>query len=109
MCDYFPGDVVHYLSRECPALSDKLELTLKHSLDILASTPQSPLQPVLLALQKPALEFVSFILDSYTNPWVIRIRQEMGLEFIYPLFRLSRAYIWCMHRERQKILNQDAL
>ena len=49
-------------------------------------------------------KMVAFILDLYTDPLVIKIRQEFGPEMVWPLFRLSRAYVWTMDRERNKLM-----
>ena len=102
-CNFFPGDVTHYLSGSCPSLSAQLKLTLDRSLTILASTPLL-LQPVLFALNSHPDEWAAFVVDPFVNSQVIAIRQTFGSEAVWPLFRLSRAYIWCMDRERKRLM-----
>ena len=68
--------------------------------------------PDLLSCLKSAilgdpLEFVGFILDPSTQPDVIKISQESGQEHIWPLFRVSRAFIWSMHKNRLKLLGLE--
>ena len=104
MCNFFPGDCLHYLSGTCSYLSEALSQTLQHSLDILSTTPLL-LDTVLSSLQQPSDQWVKFILDPSTDRNVIKIKQEFGVRAIWPLFRLSRAYIWSMHRQRMRYLN----
>ena len=101
-CDHFPGDVTHYLSRDCPALSSQLNTTLENYLEILTEFPVL-MSAVLSALSQSNQDFVTFIVDPFYHPLVIPIRQELGPQSVWPLLRLSRAYIWTMHRERKKI------
>ena len=103
-CNFFPGDATHYLSGECPALSRQLNLTLSHSLQILSASHQFLVPPVISALGGSAEDWTAFILDPHTDPLVIKIRQLYGSESVWPLFRLSRAYVWCMDRERKKLM-----
>ena len=102
-CNFFPGDVVHYLSGACPALSRQLSVTLDNSLKSLSEYPFL-IDPVLTAFSKSPEEGTEFLLDPHSNVLVIPIRQLYGSEAIWPLFKLSRAYIWCMHRERSKLM-----
>ena len=96
---------MHYLSGNCPALAMELRQTLAHSLEILSSTSQLLIPPVLASLSGSVEDWVAFILDPCTDAQMIRNRQEYGQEAVWPLFRLSRAYIWCMDRERAKMLD----
>ena len=100
-CTYFPGDVTHYLSGDCPYLTHQLQSTLDHSLKYLSEFPLL-IPPTLHALSQSTEEKVSFILDPYSYGQVIPIRQKYGAQSVWPLFKLSRSYIWCMHREGQK-------
>ena len=104
LCGFFPGTVSHYLSGNCTPLSNQLQSTLNHSIDKIAVNPIL-LHPVLAALSLDVEDFVSFILDPGSHHLVVNIKQEFGQEFIWPLFKLSRAYIWCMHRERMKLID----
>ena len=105
MCGSFPGSVSHYLSGHCPALRPDLEICLDHSLRLLSSTPYL-LPPVLYALHHSIEDWVGLIVDPVTNVQVIKIKQEYGSEAIWPLYRLSRAVIWCMHRQRLRHSSQ---
>ena len=104
MCYYYPGNVQHYLSGLCPALSSQLHTCLQHSLNILSNTPYL-LESLYSAISKSAEDWIYLIADPATNSDVIKIRQHYGSKSIWPLFRLSRAYIWCMHCERTKLIN----
>ena len=104
LCDFFPGDISHYLTGDCPALAEQLKKTLSHSFSYLSHYP-TLLQTALTVYNSSRLEFAAFIADPSTNPLVIKLRQEFGSKFVWPLFRLSRAYILCMHRERQRLMN----
>ena len=103
-CHTFPGDSSHLLSGTCPALRRTLILSLKNSLDTLAA------HPLLLDLVKNIISsssseaWVAFILDPSTNPAAIKLMQDLGKKFIWPLFRLSRTYIWAMHKQRSRFL-----
>ena len=101
MCGSFLGTVTYYLSGHCSALKSQLQTCLNHSIQLLSSTPHL-LPPVLTALNHSTDAWVGLILDPVTNHQVIKLKQEYGSEAIWPLFRLSRAIIWCMHRERKK-------
>ena len=104
MCGFYPGTVSHYLSGHCPLLSQQLQLSLDYSLTLLSTTPFL-LPPVLSALQYDVEDWASFILDPGSNHMVIKIKQSYGHEAVWPLYRLSRAYIRCMHRERMKFMD----
>ena len=103
-CNFYPGDSVHLLSGECPALTPVLHSTLSHSLNILSQWP------TLLEIAKHALslsreQWAEYIVD----PTAIVHAQEYGKKSIWPLFKLSRAYIWSMHRTRKKIESDSIL
>ena len=101
-CNFYPGDCVHYLSGKCPALSYQLQTTLDNCIQFFPTFPDI-LSPVLDAYGKSALEWSIFILDPIFSPSVIKLKQEYGFESVQPLMRLSRAYVWTMHRERMKL------
>ena len=99
MCGFSPGDVVHYLSGDCPVLCHPLSVVLQNSL---ANLPSTLTAPVMTSLSEGPEEWTSFILDPSTNASVLELSRDFGQRFIWPLFRLSRAYIWCMHSQRLK-------
>ena len=82
-------------------LARVLSATLLHSMNSLSIFPLL-IPPVILALNGSPTEWALFILDPLTDQNVIRIRQELGPKSIWPLFRLSRVYIWTMNRVRSK-------
>ena len=96
--------VMHYLSGNCLPLSDKLFDYLRKSLNILSSHPHL-LPPVHSVLDKSEDDWAFFIVDPITNSQVIQLKQECGEESVWLNYRLSRAYIWCMHRERAKLIS----
>ena len=100
-CGFFPGDCSHYLSGSCPALKDALLATLQHSLDSLSETPYL-ISPLISAWQQSSDDWSKFITDPSCNPQVIKIKKDLGPKSIWPLFKVSRAYIWTMHELRLK-------
>ena len=104
MCGYYPGNVSHYLSGACPTLATQLQSCLDRCFQFLSLTPYL-LPPVYSALNNDADDWVGLVVDPSTNKEVIKIRQYFGDQSIWPLFRLSRAYIWCMHCERRKFMD----
>ena len=108
-CGLEPGDVAHLLSGECPALQPYLATTLHHLLDMLAPHPHL-LHPVWTALHGDREEVTAFFLDPSTDPGVIRLVQEWGQEpVLHPLFRVCRAWVWCAHRTRMRMLGLERL
>ena len=93
-CGFFPGDCVHYLSGKCPALRDALMSTLNLLLSSLSDTPYL-IPPIISAWNSSCDEWAKFIVDPSCNADVIRIKQELGPNSIWSLFKVSRAYI-CM-------------
>ena len=107
-CGYFPGDVLHYLSGDCPALCFALSSTLTNSLNLLPSFPDLS-SPVLSALNRPAVDWAKFVLDPTTDVQVIRLKQDFGSKSIWPLLKLACAFVWTMHRQRTKIQKEELL
>ena len=106
-CGMVPGDVAHLLSGECPALQPHLAQTLQHLYDMLAPHPHL-LPPVLLALNGDRESVTMFFLDPSTDPGVIELVQLYGqVSVLNPLFRASRAWVWCAHRVRMRLLGLE--
>ena len=108
-CGITPGDVAHLLSGECPALQPHLATTLHHLFDMLTPHPHL-LHPVLAALHGDSETVTKFFLDPSTDPYVIQLVQQYGQEpVLHPLFRVSRAWVWCAHRTRMRMLGLEYL
>jgi hypothetical protein len=106
-CGQMPGDVAHLLSGECPALQPNLANTLHHIFEILAPHP-CLLQPVLSALHGDRDTTTAFFLDPSSDPSVIKLVQQHGQSpVLHPLFRVSRAWVWCAHRTRMRLLGLE--
>ena len=60
------------------------------------------LESFIRALSSDDICLTEFILDPSTHQFSHMIAQEMGQKAIWPLFRVSRAIIWTVHRERLK-------
>ena len=104
-CGMVPGDVAHLLSGECPALQPHLAQTLQHLYDMLAP---HLLPPVLSALNGDRESVTMFFLDPSTDPDVIELVQLYGqVSVLNPLFRASRAWVWCAHRVRMRLLGLE--
>ena len=106
-CGLVPGDVPHLLSGECPALQPYLATTLKHIFTMLTPHPHL-LHPVLVALNGDREDVTKFFLDPSTDPVVIRLVQLYGEEpVLLPLFQAARAWVWCAHRTRMRMLGLE--
>ena len=107
-CGHLPGGVAHLLSAECPALQPYLATTLPHLLAMLSPNKD------LLSLFVGAVTVndkesaTSFLLDPSTTPLVIILVQQCGqVPVRAPLFQVSRAWIWCAHRARMRLLGLE--
>ena len=98
-----PGDTAHILSGECPALLPALSSTIANIQHQFTSFQHLAL-PLLSALQGDKIQISTFILDPSTDVQVIALRQEWGPEVLLPIFRASRAWVWCVHRTRMRLL-----
>ena len=105
-CNVIPGDIAHILSGECTALKPALNKTLDHVNEILTPFPLL-LPPVLAALQGDREALTTFILDPSTDPEVISLAQLHGPGILFPLLRVSRAWVWAAHRTRMRLLGLE--
>ena len=106
-CGQVPGDVPHLLSGECKALQPYLASTLQHLLDMLSSHPHL-LPPLIAALNGDRDSTTQFFLDPSTDPAVIQLAQHYGLvNVLVPLFQAARAWVWCAHRTRMRLLGLE--
>ena len=102
-CGMVPGDTAHILSGQCPALVPALSSTITNIQHQFTSFQHLAL-PLLSALQGGKIHISTFILDPSTDVQVIALRQEWGPEVLLPIFRASRAWVWCVHRTRLRLL-----
>ena len=52
--------------------------------------------------------FCQFILDCSVLPPVIRAGQELGVDFVHHhLFKITRTWCYCLHRDRLKLKNEE--
>ena len=106
-CGQVPGDVAHLLSGECPALQPHLATTLHHLFVMLAPQPHL-LLALLTALHGDRETVTTFFLDPSTDPRVIQLVQLHGQEpVLTPLFQAARAWVWCAHRTRMRMLGLE--
>ena len=101
-CGYFPGDIEHLLSASCPALGPALKKSLCVSLLSLEEHPDLH-SLVTTAYSMGSSVWCSFLIDPTTFQSVIEYRQQFGYSSIFPVLKLSRTYIWCMHKTRQRL------
>ena len=102
-----PGDVVHLLTAQCPALQPLLATTLLHLNDMLSPYPQL-LALLLDVLNRENEACTSFLLDPSTDARVISLCQVQGQAMVLiPLFRACRAWVWAVHRARMKFLGLE--
>ena len=96
------GDTLHLFSGQCTALRGFLSQTLSHALNALSPFP--PLHEAAKnALNSDQEYWVKFILDPSTDPLVIQYAQEEGTKATWPIFKFSRSFIWCMHKQRKRL------
>ena len=105
-CNMTPGDVAHILSGECPALQHALAQELINIQQLLCPHPLL-LPPVMAALQCEKEKMTTFILDPSTDPAVINLVQLHGHNVLFPLFSVSRAWVWAVHRTRMRLLGLE--
>ena len=107
-CGIFPGDVAHLLSGKCVALRPHLSQTSRNCLSFLRESPYLH-SIVMEKLNGSTEDWVGLLIDPSTVPSVIRFVQcqGQGQLAMWPLFRLSRAMIWSMHKNRYKMLGLE--
>ena len=100
-CNKYPDDIVHLLSGDCTSLRAVLVLNLTHGISSLLPFPQL-LSAVRTALEGDSEIWVQFLLDPFTDPQIIKIKQDFGLCAVKPILTFTCSYIWCMHRNRMR-------
>ena len=76
-------------------------------LNMLAPNPHL-LPPLMAALQGDRETVTNFFLDPSTDPYVIKLRQLHGeVPVLVPLFQVARAWVWCAHRVRMRMLGLE--
>ena len=107
-CVALVGDCEHLLSGDCPALQHSLHETLSSSLNLLSLSSPLLVPPVLLALSRGSFEWTKFLLNPSVDVEVLKLKQIYGENFVWPHLRLSRAYIWCMDKEKSRLSNASS-
>ena len=106
-CGQVPGDVAHLLSGECQALQPHLATTLQNLFAMLAPHPHL-LPPLMTALHGDREAVTTFFLDPSSDPSVIQLVQLHGqVPVLFPLFQAARAWVWCAHRTRMRMLGLE--
>ena len=105
-CGAMPGDTVHLLSGQCPALRKFLASSLAHGLNTLGSHPLL-LKAAENALMSSPEDWVQFILKPSANPAIIELRQKLGPQSIWPIFWFSWSFVRTMHSRRMKIREES--
>ena len=103
-CHQVSGDLEHLLIC-CPALEHTRHRL--HSLWCLKTADCLPLQALITQVlgSDPSLQ-VKFILDSTSNPQVIRLSQAFGPEIIDRLMYLTRTWAFTVHKHKLKLLGR---
>ena len=102
-CGVYPGDVDHLLSGECAALRSHLDLNLERNLSELKLFHPDLFNIVQCVLNQGGSAWTSFVVVPTPHQQIIQYKQLFGADSIYPVMRLSRSYIWCMHRSRLRL------
>ena len=103
-CSGEPGTLKHLATGECPGLNDAVVRATGLWTAYLKENPL--LFPIIkhysLGDQD---EFLRFLLDPTTLPPVISLSQRHGTIIIEQLCYLTRTWLFCMHKERLKLMN----
>ena len=105
LCNLEEETLSHLLLPRCPLLSERRELLITHSRNILKPSPISTeIFEQILADNNYEL-FMQFILDCSTIPSIIRASQQDSS--VLPLFfKICRTWCYSLHRTRLKLLGR---
>ena len=105
-CNNTLEDITHIL-QICPALSCFREKLARFTQEYLEKIENPDIQAILTThcnVSHPL--FRDFLLDCSSLPQVIRCVQLHGHDVLHHLFRVTRTWIYVLHRERLKILGR---
>ena len=97
---------LHHILYYCAALEPSREKLRKYSIEQCKEYPViANLIDKLLIDSNPDV-FCQFLLNCSTIPVVISAIQLHGNGVLHQLFHVSRMWVYCLHRERMKILGR---
>ena len=102
-CSNSTEDLSHML-HSCRALENTREKLLSYTQEYSSTFPDDIKQLSLQLCNKASPTFVQFLLDCSVLPSVISATQLHGKSVLDCLFTISRTWVYCLHRERLKIL-----
>ena len=105
LCGHAQGDVEHIFTGHCPTLSDTGRKCMNHWMAI--SKSDHLIRSVIMSASSGnSTDFLSFLLDPSTVPFVISITQESPIkEYIFDtLFHMTRTWLYLHHKERNRLL-----
>ena len=103
-CSGVPGTLAHILTGECPGLSN----AYIHATGLWTSflRENTHLVPIINQFSlADQTKFLSFLLDPSTFPPVIALSQKLGTKIIDQFCYMARTWLFCIHKERLKLLN----
>ena len=105
-CSNMLEDLTHIL-QICPALSRFRQNLAQFTQEYSDKLENQDIQTILLShceISHPS--FMNFLLDCSSLPQVIACVQLHGNDVLYHLFRVTRTWIYVLHRERLKLLGR---
>ena len=103
-CTGEPGTLQHIVARECPGLVNAYSRATALWSSFLRDNPL--LLPTISSFSlADHPTFLSFLLDPSTLAPVISLAQIHGKEIIDQLCYLARTWLYCVHKERLKLMN----
>ena len=98
------GTLQHIVARECPGLVNAYSRATALWSSFLRENPL--LLPTIISFSlADHPTFLSFLLDPSTLAPVISLAQNHGKEIVDQLCYLARTWLYCVHKERLKLMN----
>ena len=104
-CSDMLEDIPHILS-SCHALAKTRDKLLLYTNEYAEKIPDPIKQLILLLCHPASPTFNQFLLDCSVIPIVISATQSHGNAVQEHLFTISRTWVYCLHRERLKLLGR---
>ena len=104
-CSDLLEDITHILC-VCHGLTRTREKLLRYSTEYTETTPDVIKKLILLLCNPSSPTFIQFLLDCSVLPCVILATQLHGNIVLEHLFSVSRTWIYCLHRDRLKLLGR---
>ena len=98
-------DIQHILQR-CEALTPIRNRLINFNAKYSSNLPDNVSDLICDVLNPSHSRFCSFVLDCTSQPEVVSLVQLLGHDVIWHFLRVTRTWLYALHRERLKILGQ---